>query len=156
MSFYSLYTYDYIYPQSIYLVPRVSFNFLVKEKVKMIAKQQEEIFRREEMKKAKSGTMKSRGEGGPPTGGVRILPPSPITVMQEEVASPTLPGISNMQCKKLLTLNRNNIAPFIRNVCGQNLSLKFLIFCFSIIIQSKHRIYINLQGIEAVLVSIYF
>ena len=35
----------------------------------MIAKQQEEIFRREEMKKAKSGIMKSRGEGGVRLGG---------------------------------------------------------------------------------------
>ena len=77
-------------------------NSLVKEKVKMIAQQQEEIVRREEMKRAKSGIMKSRGEGGPPTGGVRILPPSPTTVRQEEVASPPFPMIANMQCKKLL------------------------------------------------------
>ena len=54
----------------------------VKEKVKLIAQQQEEIVRREEQRKMK-------GEG--PAGGVRILPPSPVTVRKEtnvsEVAS---------------------------------------------------------------------
>ena len=62
----------------------------------MIAKQQEEIFRREEMQKAKSGITKPRGEGGPPTGGIRILPPSPTTVMPEGTLSPTLLGISHV------------------------------------------------------------
>ena len=45
----------------------------VKEKVKMIAQQQEEIVRREEQRKLKEG----------PAGGVRILPPSPVTVRKD-------------------------------------------------------------------------
>ena len=48
----------------------------VKEKVKMIAQQQEEIVRREEMRKKTGGDV--------PTGGVRILPPSPVTVRKTE------------------------------------------------------------------------
>ena len=47
----------------------------VKEKAKMIAQQQEEILKREEMRK------KTGGDG--PAGGVRILPPSPVTVKKE-------------------------------------------------------------------------
>jgi len=43
----------------------------------MIAQQQEEIFRREEIVRQKSGGIV---EITPPTGGVRILPPSPVTV----------------------------------------------------------------------------
>lgn len=44
----------------------------VKEKVKMIAQQQEEIVRREELRRRAGGEMLP--------GGVRILPPSPVTV----------------------------------------------------------------------------
>ena len=69
----------------------------------MIAQQQEEIVRREEMKRSKSGDrgVKSRGEGGPPTGGVRILPPSPITspVTIRETDSPSFPDMANVECK---------------------------------------------------------
>ena len=60
----------------------------------MIAQQQEEIVRREEMKRVAkgSGKIKSKDEAhGRPAGGVRILPPSPITVQQETaVASPSV------------------------------------------------------------------
>ena len=51
----------------------------VKEKIRMIAAQQEEIVKREEMLK-KRGTFAV----APPTGGVRILPPSPTTVQNVE------------------------------------------------------------------------
>ena len=61
----------------------------------MIAQQQEEIVRREEMKRAKSGVIKSRGEGGPPTGGVRILPPSPTTVREELTSSPPAMSVNS-------------------------------------------------------------
>ena len=67
----------------------------------MIAQQQEEIVRREEMKRAKSGIMKSRGEGGPPTGGIRILPPSPTTVRTEETVSPSFPAMANVESKNV-------------------------------------------------------
>ena len=67
----------------------------------MIAQQQEEIVRREEMKRAKSGIMKSRGEGGPPTGGIRILPPLPTTVRHEETDSPSFPAMANVESKNI-------------------------------------------------------
>ena len=69
----------------------------------MIAQQQEEIVRREEMKRAKSGIMKSRGDGGfsPPTGGIRILPPSPVTVRHEETDSSSFPAIANVESKHI-------------------------------------------------------
>merc|ERR1711956_38958 len=51
----------------------------VKEKVKMIAQQQEEIVRREELRK-KTGVEHSSS----PHGGVRILPPSPVTVRKTQ------------------------------------------------------------------------
>ena len=72
-----------------------SLYFVVKEKVKMIAQQQEEIVRREEMKRAKSGVIKSRGDGGPPTGGVRILPPSPTTVRDDLTSSPPAMSVNS-------------------------------------------------------------
>ena len=48
----------------------------VKEKVKLIAQQQEEIVRREEMRKKTGSDMSMAG-------GVRILPPSPVTVRKD-------------------------------------------------------------------------
>ena len=50
----------------------------VKEKVKLIAQQQEEIVRREEMRKKTGSDMSMAG-------GVRILPPSPITVRKDHL-----------------------------------------------------------------------
>merc|ERR1719510_697022 len=66
----------------------------VKEKVKMIAQQQEEIVRREEIRR------KTAGFEAPP-GGVRILPPSPVTVPKNPM-SPTVstPTMSPLTVKK--------------------------------------------------------
>ena len=50
----------------------------VKEKVKLIAQQQEEIVRREEMRKKTGSDMSMAG-------GVRILPPSPVTVRKDHL-----------------------------------------------------------------------
>ena len=78
-------------------------SILVKEKVKMIAQQQEEIVRREEMKRTKGGIMKRDGsrDNGPPTGGVRILPPSPTTVRTEETDSPSFSAMAKVECKHI-------------------------------------------------------
>ena len=48
----------------------------VKEKIKIIAQQQEEIVRREEIRKKTGADMSMAG-------GVRILPPSPVTVRKD-------------------------------------------------------------------------
>ena len=72
--------------------------FPVKEKVKMIAQQQEEIVRREEMKRVAKGSSKVKSQDeahGRPTGGVRILPPSPTTDLLETAAAS--PPILRMQ-----------------------------------------------------------
>ena len=50
----------------------------VKEKIKIIAQQQEEIVRREEIRKKTGADMSMAG-------GVRILPPSPITVRKDHL-----------------------------------------------------------------------
>ena len=89
------------------LASKISKEFIifivVKEKVKMIAQQQEEIVRREEMKRTKGGIMKRDGsrDNGPPTGGVRILPPSPTTVRSEETDSPSFPAMAKVECKHI-------------------------------------------------------